>query len=1033
MRFVLAAVLVLTLAVVTSAQEAEEAKPEGKPEGKPTLVVETGGHSAQITRVLFTPKSKEMITVSLDKTARIWDVATGTLLRTIRPPQSVGDSGELWAAALSADGKVVALGGRGLAHPKVQQCPIFLVEVATGKLVRAVDFPMHEKGHGWVRTLALHGKTLAVGGTGGKIVLFDAETGVRGKEFDAHKGGTSEVVFSPNGNRLASVGADHVGRVWSVADGTKLAELEADEKMRVGRSIAWSPDGKSIAAGLSEEKRPGATHFGIWTPKGKLVRRIYHTHADRQYAVVRSLAFTPDSKEIVETGTCSPEIKKDVADVGAASRHAFAIRWDVHSGARRHTYFNTDFRNEDVPGAPALVSPNAQFVAVADDRNHRTYLYEFGGKLVRMMPKGEYKPERDGTVRASRGRQITEVAWVKSKTQPLQVVWRTERLNDEVRDLKAKQLDQKFFQYALNLDEMQLAPVPPPPYRLRQFGNKDVKLVWERAAVKVERDGKTATIRPAGTDEDWVQLRALTLAGPDRAVVAKRNSLHVYDIHNVYDIKFLYNLLGPDGVTRSAAPSPDNRYVAAGGDDQVLRIWDPSKPKDRAPLLSVYATAGDWVAWTPAGYYAASAGGERLIGWHVDNGTHKLASFYPISGFRKQFLRPDVIALVLEKGSVAEALKAANAALVAQGKKARSAEIEQLLPPKATIVVDRSKEPLLTIRAQATAGTEQQPIKGLRLYMDGRPFADATKEVKYEAKYGPGVVEATETWPVTLPAGEHHFAVLATGPDVKAFSEPYAIEGKGVDVGKAAKMFVLSVGINKYKDRALKLDTAADDARKLADAFSKNCKGPLFSAVPVKSLLDKDAEKEAILDEIAKVKKQAKENDLFVFNFAGHGAKDKDQFYLLPVGADVFDLANTALSGDELRKKVMDFPCQVVLVLDACHSAGFGEGCKLATAGLRPATDDATRMLTDDDVGVVVMCAAMGHEKAIELKNGGGLFTSALLDALAAGPGVQRHPNGKIYIHHLHSYVFDQVSYRSEERQHPFLHLPWIVESFPVR
>ena len=39
---------------------------------------------------------------------------------------------------------------------------------------------------------------------------------------------------------------------------------------------------------------------------------------------------------------------------------------------------------------------------------------------------------------------------------------------------------------------------------------------------------------------------------------------------------------------------------------------------------------------------------------------------------------------------------------------------------------------------------------------------------------------------------------------------------------------------------------------------------------------------------------------------------------------------------------------------------------------------------------------------------------------------------GRLYLHHLHTFVFDRVSDESEDRQHPFLSLPWVVESFPV-
>src|SRR5262249_20397086 len=44
------------------------------------------------------------------------------------------------------------------------------------------------------------------------------------------------------------------------------------------------------------------------------------------------------------------------------------------------------------------------------------------------------------------------------------------------------------------------------------------------------------------------------------------------------------------------------------------------------PLLSLYSAGDDWIAWTPEGYYAASPGGEKLIGWQVNNGRDQMAS-----------------------------------------------------------------------------------------------------------------------------------------------------------------------------------------------------------------------------------------------------------------------------------------------------------------------------------------------------------------------------------------------------------------------
>ena len=92
-----------------------------------------------------------------------------------------------------------------------------------------------------------------------------------------------------------------------------------------------------------------------------------------------------------------------------------------------------------------------------------------------------------------------------------------------------------------------------------------------------------------------------------------------------------------------------------------------------------------------------------------------------------------------------------------------------------------------------------------------------------------------------------------------------------------------------------------------------------------------------------------------------------------------FDIERT-ISLIELRRSLGEFPCQVLLILDACHSSG-------SLKNFRPAVDDITRNLTDDDCGVAVLCAAMSHEKALE-RGGNGLFTRAVVQALNRAEGV---------------------------------------------
>ncbi len=80
-RFILS-ILVLCLARVCVADDVAE---------KPILVLDSGGHTNLVSKVLFTPDGKQLISVSIDKTIRIWDVASGAPFRVLRPPIGAGN------------------------------------------------------------------------------------------------------------------------------------------------------------------------------------------------------------------------------------------------------------------------------------------------------------------------------------------------------------------------------------------------------------------------------------------------------------------------------------------------------------------------------------------------------------------------------------------------------------------------------------------------------------------------------------------------------------------------------------------------------------------------------------------------------------------------------------------------------------------------------------------------------------------------------------------------------------------------------
>ncbi|MGA7325352.1 MAG: hypothetical protein WBX25_12905 [Rhodomicrobium sp.] len=101
---------------------------------RPILQLDTGGHMAPIKGLAFTPDGTQMVSASDDKVIRVWDLASGKTVRTIRGESGGGNEGKIFAMALSADGKWLAVGG-WMKTAGQQGHHIRLFDFSSGKLV----------------------------------------------------------------------------------------------------------------------------------------------------------------------------------------------------------------------------------------------------------------------------------------------------------------------------------------------------------------------------------------------------------------------------------------------------------------------------------------------------------------------------------------------------------------------------------------------------------------------------------------------------------------------------------------------------------------------------------------------------------------------------------------------------------------------------------------------------------------------------------------------------------------------------------
>jgi WD40 repeat protein len=1015
------------LAARDDARQAEDADDEDAPdemiEGKAALTIANVGHVGVIAGMAFTPDGRTLITVGHDHTIQEYDAASGERRRVVHPPagRTVGDRlngvGLLGGLGKEDAGNVLAVIGTGIRAATEgggRHQRLFLYDRKAGKIASTSVEGLKTGGGKGLEALACSPTAPTTATASGDSVqihqgvdqlLENPKAEARKPSATLKVPGTRvrSLAFSPNGKRLAAAVTDKTAGhvlVWTVSkkDPPKLVE-DHQLKNHAALGLAWLPSGEKFLT--THHARAKQAPLQLWSKKGKPLLKKTFTRAqlsrfikDRTIDVHQVVLRSEDEALLTLTWTGG----------GASTANHLVLSLDLSTGESRELLYQENITTPH-PGAEEALIP----LALSPDRNLLAVAVEPRGSRIAWIDLTRKEKVRfSGETHGLR----SPIAWTKDGTT---IAWHARDENTHIglnlKTLTAQSMRGKrdlFGPVEKRTDGWKVDRMGAPGryyLRVRRKG-KDVARAGKRLTL-----GDPFTLSPAGT-KPWLAWSARTnLFIGDPATGKVRHHLRPFKTRIL-----------------SLAPSPDGRYLAAASSRELLYIYRISgSEKVLQPLLTVYTREQEWIAWTRQGYYAATPGGERLIGWTINNGLSKPATFHPARRFRNQLYRPELIPLVLEKGD----LKAALAALPPPKKETgqtRSADlkVDDLLPPTVEIVsIDESKKPTVTIKVKAKRSAAGQPVKSLRLMVNGRPLPEA----KYLKDLGEkGKAEHEETWTLEVAQGKTELSVLARSRDALAVSETKVINYMK---GPTSRLFALCVGVNQYKNAKLNLKAACNDATGIAEALKKHCaKAPLFALGEVaKPLLDAKATKKEVLDALAALRAKGgiKPTDLVVLFFAGHGVKDKQDFYLLTHEADVKDFKSSCISGSELRKALSVFPCQVLLLLDACHSGAVG-----GALNARPAADEATRTLTDEEVGVVVLSAAMDHEHALE-KDNHGYFAAALIDGMARAQGVSYNFHDKhVYIHHLFGYAFDRVKVQSVDRQHPSLNLPSTVESFAL-
>jgi WD40 repeat protein len=469
-------------------------------------------------------------------------------------------------------------------------------------------------------------------------------------------------------------------------------------------------------------------------------------------------------------------------------------------------------------------------------------------------------------------------------------------------------------------------------------------------------------------------------------------------------------------------------YIS-GGSDGSMRFWSGNTGEELIKFVGL--NDGEWIIVTREGYYNSSLNGHKHLNILVNNKVYGIDQFYDV------FYRPDIVTAKLKGEDISTLI---------------TLTIDEAIknpPPmvKFSALTNQTSDPKVNVcyQVQSTGGG----IGEVRLFQNGkliksdgfyrevaahgevaslklaalnsRALYQDMRSLTVKEKQNPGAVLARpkdelvdECLEVETIAGENEISLTAFNAPNTVQSVLGTARFVSTRMQDEPRLYILAVGIDRYRDASINLKYAAKDAKDFITQLADKA-GTIYkpSNIHLTTLLNEQASKSNILATIKNLASQVKHGDSFIFFNASHGLLLQSQYYIVTSNFDgrLDSIASLISSNEivEVSKKIKSL--SQLFVFDTCHAGGVDT----IVSGLY----DARMSVLAKKMGLHIYASAGSVQTALDGYMGNGLYTHTLLKGLKNGAEVDKERSGVVTVKSLGRYSKEMTTDISGKLGHP--------------